>query len=152
MRTTPETTSLASLLTDFHSDPEFAAAWAIEQPKVNLAANTIRLRRARNMTQADLARAVGVRQPRIAEIERGDANPQLETVARLAHALGVSADELLTDPCAVRAHTAPKATVRKTFKAVAVVSCDEWPEDAKATYQKHVERATVAYDLFAMVA
>lgn len=86
------------LLQDFLTDPAFAAAWAIEEPKAFLAANVLRLREGRSLTQADLARLAGMRQPRIAEIERGDANPQLDTVSKIAYALGASTAELLANP------------------------------------------------------
>jgi len=49
------------------------------------------------MTQAQLAAAIGVSQPRIAEIEAGDANPRLLTLSRIAHALGITLSELLAD-------------------------------------------------------
>lgn len=50
------------------------------------------------MTQEELARAADMRQPRIAEIERGDANPTLSTLAKLAAALGVSVSEITAEP------------------------------------------------------
>lgn len=62
-----------------------------------LALNVINLRSARGLTQAELAAAIGVSQPRIAEIERGDSNPRLITLSRLALALGVALSELLVD-------------------------------------------------------
>ncbi|HEU4561331.1 MAG TPA: helix-turn-helix transcriptional regulator [Longimicrobium sp.] len=66
-------------------------------PPHYLALNVINLRSQRGMTQAQLAAAIGVSQPRIAKIERGDANPRLITLSKLAHALGVTLSELLVD-------------------------------------------------------
>jgi DNA-binding XRE family transcriptional regulator len=66
-------------------------------PPAILALNVMRLRAQRGMTQAQLAEAIGVSQPRIAGIESGDANPRLATLAKLAHALGVTLSELLVD-------------------------------------------------------
>jgi transcriptional regulator with XRE-family HTH domain len=86
------------LLREFQEDPAFAAAWAVERPKAHLAANVLRFRDARGWTQQELARRAQMRQPRIAEIERGDANPTLETISRIAHALGLSVDALIRDP------------------------------------------------------
>ena len=60
-----------------------------------LAANVYRLRKARGMSQAAVADALGVTQPRVAQIERGDANLRIGTVARLAVALGCDIRDLL---------------------------------------------------------
>lgn len=76
------------------TDPAIAAE--VDPPHV-LASNVYRLRKDRGLTQEQLAEAVGVRQPRIAEVERGDANPRLLTLSRLAFALGVPVAALL-DP------------------------------------------------------
>lgn len=79
---------------EFPTDPAIAAE--VDPPHV-LASNVYRLRKDRGLTQEQLAEAVGVRQPRIAEVERGDANPRLDTLAKLAYALGVPPFALL-DP------------------------------------------------------
>ncbi len=79
---------------EFPTDPAIAAE--VDPPHI-LASNVYRLRKDRGLTQEQLAAAVGVRQPRIAEVERGDANPRLDTLAKLAYALGVPAFALL-DP------------------------------------------------------
>ena len=76
------------------TDPAIAAE--VDPPHV-LASNVYRLRKDRGLTQEQLAEAVGVRQPRIAEVERGDANPRLLTLSKLAYALGVPVFALL-DP------------------------------------------------------
>ena len=66
-------------------------------PPHYLALNVINFRTQLGMTQAQLAAVTGVSQPRLAKIERGDANPRLITLSRLAHALGVTLSELLVD-------------------------------------------------------
>ncbi|HEY7766821.1 helix-turn-helix transcriptional regulator, partial [Longimicrobium sp.] len=48
-------------------------------------------------TQQQLAEAAGLSQPRIAEIERSDANPTLLTITRIANALGVRVERLFAD-------------------------------------------------------
>lgn len=78
-------------------DPEFAAGWAVEKPFADFAINVMRLRQERGLTQQQLAARAGLKQPRIAEIERSDANPTLLTISRIAHALGVTPDRLLMD-------------------------------------------------------
>jgi transcriptional regulator with XRE-family HTH domain len=52
------------------------------------------LRLSSNMTQADLADAAETRRALISEIERGEANPALNTVVSIAIALGVDPAEL----------------------------------------------------------
>ncbi|HEX8671697.1 MAG TPA: helix-turn-helix transcriptional regulator [Longimicrobium sp.] len=76
----------------------FKAAWQAEAPVAVLALNVYRLRKELQLTQRELGLRAGLSQPKIAKIERGDANPELRTLGRLAGALGVSAGELLTDP------------------------------------------------------
>lgn len=110
-------------------DPEFAAAWAVEKPFADFAINVMRIRQERGLTQQQLAERAGLKQPRIAEIERSDANPTLLTISRIAHALGVTPDRLLVDKdqnpaaadapdttpaSAAPAPPPPSATARKT--------------------------------------
>jgi transcriptional regulator with XRE-family HTH domain len=78
--------------------PEFARARRREEPSLFLALNVSRLRRALNLSQQQLGETAGMRQPKIAQIERGDANPELKTLARLAEALGVRVESLLAPP------------------------------------------------------
>ena len=87
--------------------PEVAEAAAEVDPPFVLASNVYRLRKQRGLTQEQLAEAVGVRQPRIAEVERGDANPRLDTLAKLARALGVPVAGLLDPDFPDRADEAP---------------------------------------------
>ena len=84
-------------------------------PPYILALNVIRLRRERGITQAELADAIGVAQPRIAEVETGDANPRLITLSKIAHALGVTLSELLEDNL-----NAERAERRRAFSAAEV--------------------------------
>lgn len=78
--------------------PEFEAAGAEVDPPHFLAINVLHLRTARGMTQTALAREIGIAQPRIAEIERGEANPRLTTIGRLARALETTVSDLLRAP------------------------------------------------------
>ncbi len=79
-------------------DPEYAKAHAIGQPFSNLSLNVWAYRTAAGMTQEQLAEAAEMSQPRIANIERDEANPTLMTISRIAVALGVTADRLLAEP------------------------------------------------------
>lgn len=86
------------LFGEFQNDPKFEAERRRLTSRTNLAINVNRLRNERGWTQEKLAREAGMKQPRIAEIERGDANPQLDTITRVAMALGVNDGDLLVDP------------------------------------------------------
>ena len=53
------------------------------------------VRRAKGWTQEQLAAASGVHRVTIARIENGKASPNVETLERLARALGVLVDDLI---------------------------------------------------------
>ncbi|WP_271519044.1 helix-turn-helix domain-containing protein [Bradyrhizobium sp. CCBAU 53380] len=53
------------------------------------------LRRSLKLTQADLADAAGIRRASVIDVERGQANPTLDTIVRIAAALRVEPSELL---------------------------------------------------------
>lgn len=72
-----------------------AIAGAEEELVVVLARNVLRLRNQRGMTQRDLARALGVSQPRVAEIEGARTTARIDTVAKLAAVFGVEPWRLL---------------------------------------------------------
>ena len=57
--------------------------------------NMKRIRAKKKMSQGDIARALEVDRGYISNIENGKKNPTIATVAKIANALGVSADELL---------------------------------------------------------
>lgn len=69
----------------------------LDRAFVNVAVNLGRIRRRANWTQTELAKRVGTSQPRIAEIEGAQSNPTLRTLARIAHALGVTLSALVAD-------------------------------------------------------
>ena len=57
--------------------------------------NMKRIRAKKKMSQGDIARALEADRGYISNIENGKKNPTLATIQKLAHALGVSPDELL---------------------------------------------------------
>src|SRR5215207_2220073 len=72
-----------------------AVAVAEEELSTVLARNVLRLRNQRGMTQRELARALGVSQPRIAEIEGARTTARIDTVVKLAAVFGVEPWTLL---------------------------------------------------------
>jgi len=59
------------------------------------AKNMKKLREAKGMSQGDIHRATGIDRAYISNLEAGKQNPTLETIAKIAEALGVSSDQLL---------------------------------------------------------
>ncbi|MEX0934336.1 MAG: helix-turn-helix transcriptional regulator [Candidatus Saccharimonadales bacterium] len=54
-----------------------------------------KLREAKNMSQGDIHRATGIDRAYISNLEAGKQNPTLETIAKIAEALGATSDKLL---------------------------------------------------------
>lgn len=62
-----------------------------------VARNLVQLRRARGFTQEQLAVAAGVRQAQISEIESGKISVRIDSLERIAQALGVPFAELFEE-------------------------------------------------------
>jgi transcriptional regulator with XRE-family HTH domain len=62
---------------------------------VNKIARLAEVRQAHGFTQEQLAEATGVHRVTIARIETGEVSPKVETLKRLADALGVLVDDLI---------------------------------------------------------
>lgn len=75
--------------------PGFARAERELGSRLVVARNVLQLRIQRGMTQQQLAQALGVKQPRIAQIESADANLQIDTLDRLAAVFGIEPARLL---------------------------------------------------------
>lgn len=71
------------------TDPAIKAAFDKAEPEYKLASQLIKARLDRNLTQAELAARAGVKQPYIARLESGTANPRIETIAKISQALGL---------------------------------------------------------------
>lgn len=59
-------------------------------PEYEIITTIIRARIKRGWSQTQLAEAVGSRQPVISRLERGEGNPSLQTLGRIAKALDLS--------------------------------------------------------------
>lgn len=71
-------------------NPDFRAAYNVEDRRIELVLQIIKLRQQRGMTQADLARAIGTRQANVSRLGRLDTNLTLGTLEKVAEALGVN--------------------------------------------------------------
>lgn len=68
--------------------PAFAVAYEAMRPEIETRCAIISARSSSNMTQADLAKATGIRQSNLSRIESGMCSPTVETLARIAAGLG----------------------------------------------------------------
>ncbi len=59
-------------------------------PEYEVVKTIIKERIKRGWSQTDLAEAIGSRQPVVSRLERGDGNPSLQTLNRIAKALDLS--------------------------------------------------------------
>ena len=69
-----------------------------DDPAANLARSIRQLREIRGFTQNRLAQLSGVPRPTIANLESGSANPTLSVLTKVAAALQVSIEELISPP------------------------------------------------------
>jgi transcriptional regulator with XRE-family HTH domain len=76
--------------------------------------NVKRLRQARGWSQAALAELVGNNEKHIGQIERGQVNAGINTLAALAYRFGVNVTELFAEPADVRRQR-PRAFTREQY-------------------------------------
>ena len=114
----------------------------MEETVKAIAGNLRRLRTARGLSAAALARESGVARATLAELENGRGNPTVETLYGLARVLGVTFADLLVQADAPPVH---------------VVRADEGPQvpgavvQARLLRQASVERTRVAASLARVV-
>jgi len=65
-------------------DPEYWREYERTQLANDIAIEVIRYRAEHNLTQAELGRMIGMRQPHVARLEAGDHEPSLAILARLS--------------------------------------------------------------------
>ena len=71
------------------ADPAFRAEWERTALARAVALRLVRYRAEQDLSQRGLAERLGMTQPQVARLERGDVNPTLETLMRLAGALEI---------------------------------------------------------------
>ncbi|TVR42954.1 MAG: XRE family transcriptional regulator [Planctomycetota bacterium] len=81
--------------------------------KTDLSGNVRRLRKAAQLTQAQLADAAGLPRATVAALEQPEANPGLQVLLAVARALGVSLDDLVSPPPAHRYYKVPLSERRE---------------------------------------
>jgi len=81
------TKQLTDLDRELATDSEYKAALTELEPFEEIARQLVAFRIEHGLSQAELARRCGVSQPAIARLERGEHEPRLATLRRVAHAL-----------------------------------------------------------------
>ncbi len=79
----------ALLAAEVAADPEFAEEWERLAVARLVAAQLIRHRSENGLSQRALAGRLGVSQPRVVELESGEKNPTLDTLVKIAAAIGI---------------------------------------------------------------
>ncbi len=70
-------------------DPEFRKEYEALQPEHAIVQAFIDARKASGLTQRDLSERTGIAQGDISKLERGNANPSIRTLQRLASGMGM---------------------------------------------------------------
>lgn len=70
--------------------PSFKAKWDALQPELTIAQAMIDARKESGLTQKQLSERTGIAQADISKLERGNANPSLRTLQRLAAGMGMN--------------------------------------------------------------
>ncbi len=81
------TRSLTDADRRLRKDPDYKSALEELEPYKQIARGLVVFRTENGLSQAELARRCGVSQPAIARLERGEHEPRLATLRRVAHAL-----------------------------------------------------------------
>jgi transcriptional regulator with XRE-family HTH domain len=81
--------SQEDLLQQELQDPAFRAEWERTALARAIAAHIVRYRGEQGLTQKELAKRLGMKQPQIARMEGGEYNPTIDTLARIAAVTGV---------------------------------------------------------------
>ena len=76
-------------LDEMMKDPEFKAEWDALEPEFAIMQAMIDARKQSGMTQKQLAEKTGINQADISKLERGNGNPSLRTLRRLAEGMGM---------------------------------------------------------------
>ena len=84
-----EMPTLQAVVDRQREDPEFREEWDRTVFAREVAIRIVRYRADRGLTQTQLAQAVGMKQPVIARLERGERPPSLATLARVTAGTGI---------------------------------------------------------------
>ncbi|MCR5826699.1 MAG: helix-turn-helix domain-containing protein [Oscillospiraceae bacterium] len=83
-------TDLEALKSELMKDPAFQAEYEALAPEYEIMQAMIDARHASGLTQKELAERTGIAQGDISKLEKGNANPSLKTLKRLADGMGMT--------------------------------------------------------------
>ena len=69
-------------------DPEFSAEWEAQAVEREVMRQIVEARMETGMTQAELAKACGMKPANLCRLENGNGNPSIATLNKIAHGLG----------------------------------------------------------------
>ncbi len=84
------TTTFKQFKTKALKNPSVKAEYQTLEPEYQVVRTIISERLKRGWSQTQLAEAIGSQQPVISRLERGEGNPSLQTLSRIAKALDLS--------------------------------------------------------------
>jgi transcriptional regulator with XRE-family HTH domain len=82
-------TNDALIAEQLRTDSDFRAGWERTALARAVAMAIVRYRAERGLSQRELAQRVGMKQPQVARLERGEVNPSIETLVRISVKLGI---------------------------------------------------------------
>ncbi len=109
-----------------------------------VAANLVRLRKANQLTQLQLAEQLHYSDKAVSKWERGESLPDLAVMKQLADFYGIRIDDFLTDPDAVPEQPAEPEPVPEEPATEARAPEESQPEHAAANRQRKQNRFIIA--------
>lgn len=79
---------LDRFVADQLKDPDFFDEWERAKPEYEVIKLLVEARTDLGISQSELAKRSGIKQPNISRLERGVCSPTLDTLSALAHGLG----------------------------------------------------------------
>ncbi|MBQ2592792.1 MAG: helix-turn-helix transcriptional regulator [Candidatus Riflebacteria bacterium] len=83
-------TSFDEYLNEQLKDPEFKKEWDALEPEFTIVQAILDARHKSGLTQKELSEKTGITQADISRLEKGNANPSLRTLRRLAAGMGMN--------------------------------------------------------------
>ena len=83
-------TSFNEYLNEQLKDPEFKKEWDALEPEFTIVQAILDARHKSGLTQKELSEKTGITQADISRLEKGNANPSLRTLRRLAAGMGMN--------------------------------------------------------------
>ena len=103
-------------------------------PNTHIMTNIAHYRKLRGLTQADLADMVGIKQPHISRIEKGDEGPPLSLFRAIAESLDVQLSDLFSEEM-----TKAEMELLSGFRRLPRNLQDGWVSMAQAAAQPQTE-------------